>query len=50
MESGPKLAQGHGLIVKEIVMHMMGRIGFMGLGIALVGCLGGETWNERTPA
>ena len=22
-------------------MHMMGRIGFMGLGIALVGCLGG---------
>ena len=22
-------------------MHMMGRIGFMGLGIALIGCLGG---------
>ena len=27
--------------VKEVVMHVMGRIGFMGLGIALVGCLGG---------
>jgi len=26
---------------KEVVMHVMGRIGFMGLGIALVGCLGG---------
>lgn len=26
---------------KEVMMHMMGRIGFMGLGIALVSCLGG---------
>jgi hypothetical protein len=26
---------------KEVVMHVMGRIGFLGLGIALVGCLGG---------
>ena len=26
---------------KEAVMHVIGRIGFMGLGIALVGCLGG---------
>ena len=26
---------------KEVVMHMVGRIGFMGLGIALAGCLTG---------
>ena len=26
---------------KEAVMHVMGRIGFMGLGIALAGCLSG---------
>ena len=26
---------------KEAVMHVIGRIGFMGLGIALVGCLSG---------
>jgi hypothetical protein len=26
---------------KEVAMHMMGRIGFMGLGVALVGCLSG---------
>jgi hypothetical protein len=26
---------------KEVVMHVMGRIGFMGLGIALVGALSG---------
>jgi hypothetical protein len=26
---------------KEVVMHIMGRIGFMGLGIALVGALSG---------
>ena len=26
---------------KEVVMHVMGRIGFMGLGIALVGYLSG---------
>jgi hypothetical protein len=26
---------------KEVVMHLLGRIGFMGLGIALVGCLSG---------
>jgi hypothetical protein len=26
---------------KEAVMHVLGRIGFMGLGIALVGCLSG---------
>jgi hypothetical protein len=26
---------------KEVVMHMIGRIGFMGLGIALVGALSG---------
>jgi hypothetical protein len=26
---------------KEAVMHVMGRIGFIGLGIALVGCLSG---------
>jgi hypothetical protein len=26
---------------KEVVMHVMGRIGFMGLGIALAGCLSG---------
>jgi len=26
---------------KEVMMHMMGRIGFMVLGIAVVGCLGG---------
>jgi len=26
---------------KEAVMHVMGHIGFMGLGIALVGCLSG---------
>ena len=26
---------------REVAMHVMGRIGFMGLGIALVGCLSG---------
>ena len=26
---------------KEVAMHVMGRIGIMGLGVALVGCLSG---------
>jgi hypothetical protein len=26
---------------KEVAMHVMGRIGFMGLGVALAGCLSG---------
>jgi hypothetical protein len=26
---------------KEVAMHVIGRIGFMGLGVALVGCLSG---------
>jgi hypothetical protein len=36
---------------KEVVMQMMGRIGIMGLGIALVGCLGGApVFAEDKPA
>jgi hypothetical protein len=36
---------------KEVAMHVMGRIGFMGLGIALVGCLSGApVFAEDKPA
>ncbi|HEY6289183.1 MAG TPA: hypothetical protein VIW48_07040, partial [Nitrospiraceae bacterium] len=30
-------------------MHVMGRIGFMGFGIALVGCLSGATTTTGPP-
>ena len=43
---------GHSVVSnKEVVMHMIGRIGFMGLGIALAGCLSGApVFAEDKPA